>query len=140
MGHDGVEEITVHAHFSDGSAVTCHSVNHHPLYVMLLDKPDNASVVGINVQLLRTLEHDLDGSVGHLLFQVQSQSLSIANDLRRVLIQGDEQPPRLLFQRPFPQNLRAQYGLSHPRNPDDHGGGSIKDATADESVDSLNPD
>src|SRR5882762_5208853 len=137
IGHYGVEEIAVHADFSDRSAITCHPINHHPLHVMLLDKLYDARVVCINVQFLRTLEHDPNGSVGDLLFQVQPQSLSITDDLRRVLIERDEQASSFLFQRSFPQNLRAQHGLSYPRHTDDHGGGPIKNTAANESVDSV---
>src|ERR1039457_245087 len=140
IGHHGMEEIAVHADFSDGGAITCHPINHQPLYVMLLDNVNNASIVCVNVQLLRTLEQNLDGSGGDLLFQVKPQSLSVADNLRRVLIQGDEQSPRFLSHRPFPQNLRAQHRLSYPRYPDDHCGGPVKNAAANESVDSLNPD
>src|SRR6202011_1530397 len=140
VGHYGMNEIAVHGDFSNCGAITCHPINNHPLYVVLLDKLDDASIVCIDVSLLGTLEQDLDGSVGHLVFQVQPQSLSITDDLRWMLVQGNEQAPGFLFQRSFPQNLRAQHCLSHPRNPNDHGGRPVKNAAANESVDSLNPD
>src|ERR1700734_1778196 len=107
---------------------------------MLLDQLNNASIVGIDLQLLGALEHYLDRSVGDLIFEVQPQSLSITDDLGGVLGERDEQSPRLLFYRPFPQELRTQHGLSPPRNSDNHGGGAIKNAAADECVNSLNPD
>src|ERR1022692_3276605 len=90
IGHHGMEEIAVHADFSDGGAITCHPINHHPLYVMLFDKLDNAIEVCIDVQLLRALEHDLDRPISDLIFYIQPQSLRITDDLCRVLIQGDE--------------------------------------------------
>ena len=49
VGHYGMNEIAVHGEFSNCSAITCHPINHHPLYVVLLDKLDDASIVCIDV-------------------------------------------------------------------------------------------
>ena len=63
--------------------------------------------MGINVQLLRTLEQDPDRSSVDLFLQVQPKGLGISDDLRWVLIQGDQQAPSFLFHRSFSQKLRG---------------------------------
>ena len=82
---------------------------------MLLDQTDDARMVRINIQLLRTLEHDPDGSVFDLLFQVQPQSHAL-----RMICAGcssSEIQTSRFCQRSFTKNLRAEHRLSYPDTP-----------------------
>src|SRR5207249_7002754 len=64
--------------------------------------------VGIDVQLLRGLVEDLDGAGVDVLAQVEAEGLGIAQDLCRMLIQGDQQAALALCLRPFQQQLHAE--------------------------------
>lgn len=101
VGYQRVKKVAVHGDFAEGGAITGHTINHQALNVMLLNDIDDSGVVGIDIQLLRTLEIDMKHARSHLFVQVQADGLGIADDLLRVLIKRNQQSPSLLLERSF---------------------------------------
>jgi hypothetical protein len=54
-----VDEIAVQRLIPDGVAITRHAVNEQPLYLVLLNSPDDEIKVSINLQLLRRIVENL---------------------------------------------------------------------------------
>ena len=112
-----MDEIAVQRLIPDGVAITRHAVNEQPLYLVLLNSPDDEIKVSINLQLLRRIVENLDIPRVNLLFQIEVQGLGIAQDLCRVLIQGDQQAAFTLFQCSFQKQLHAEHGLAGTEMP-----------------------
>ena len=112
-----MDEIAVQPLIPEGAAVTRHAVNEQPLYLVLLNSPDDAIKVSINLQLLRRIVEELDHPRVDLLFQIHAEGRGIAQDLCRVLIQGDQHAALTLFQCSFQQQLHAEHGLAGTEMP-----------------------
>ena len=90
-GHQGMKEIAVDAWSDQRGAVTGHPIDHHALDIVLLDSFHDLCEMDIDIQFLRAIEQDMDNAGVDLLLQIQAKGLGIADDLRRVLIQRDQQ-------------------------------------------------
>src|SRR5471030_3227899 len=139
IGHQSVDEIAVQRLIPDSVAITRHAINEQPLYLVLLDSSDDEIKVSINLQLLRRIVENMDIPRVNLLFQIEAEGLGIAQNLCRVLIQGDQQAAFTLFCS-FQQRLHGEYRLAGARDAHDHGGGSVEDTPADQGIDWLAAD
>src|SRR6476620_1687289 len=135
-----MNEIAVHALLNQRGAVTGHAIDHHALYIVLLDSFHDGCEMDVDVQLLRALEQHMDKTGVDLLLQVQANRLGVADNLGRVLIQRNQQSTLLLLYRTLQQNLRAKYGFSHTGKPSHQGGGPIEDSAAEELIQRLHTD
>src|SRR5437867_536980 len=135
--HQGMEEVAIQPLVSDGSAVTGHAIDQQPLNLVLLNDPDDASKVDVDLQFLGALEENVNGASLDLAFQIEAEGLRIAQDLRRMLIEGNQQASLTLFHRPFQQKLYAKDRLPRARHPRHHGGRSVENAASDQGIERL---
>ena len=126
-----MEKVTVDALLDQRSAVAGHAIDYHPLDVLFLDNFDDLCEMYVDVQLLRAFKQHLDGAVLDLFAQIQAKSFGIADNLRRVLIEGDQQAALSLLQRALAQNLCAKNCFPHAGKPDHHRGGAVEDPAAE---------
>ena len=57
-----------------------------------------------------------------------------------MLVERNQQSRLILPRHAFPQQLRAEHGFADSRDADDHGGGTVENAAADQIVERVHPD